>query len=113
MFFDHLQPRTAAQSKHRLFRQIGEILITTEQMTEPLRALDAAPGTGKLWQREGLKVQILHTMPPAVQGVMVGALTRQLHHSAAFALTAGMLLKDLIRRKRLDAGAVDEQAERM
>lgn len=110
VFIEYLQPGIAPHGKGGLCGQIREVLIAAQNVAEASSASDAALRTTQMREHQGLKIEILHAVPPAVQGAFVLGLTGLLHELASFAVAAGVLFENLLFGERLDARAVDEPA---
>ena len=113
MLANHLPPGAAAHRERGFTRQIGQILVSPEQMAETFGAFDSPRGSGQLPQGQCLKIQVFHAVPPAMQNFVVRVFSGLFHQATAAAVATGMLLKHLFSGQCFNAEAVDEQAKRV
>lgn len=95
MLANDLPPRAATDSKRGFTRQVGQILVTSEEVSEAFGAVDAARGSRQVPQSQCLEVQVFHPVPPAVQHLVVRVFAGLFHQAAALTVAAGMLLQHL------------------
>lgn len=107
-FTNDVWPGAATGAESWLERKHAEIVVPAKQRTQMLGAVRAPPGPLERGEDEGLKVEILHAMPPTVPSWLVCRLRCLFHQPAAFAVAAGVLGKDVIFCDGLDGCLVDE-----
>ena len=111
MLMDEMAPSSAFDSISRFFGKVSEITFTAEQ---PAKLAGTTYAMRRPWQPgqgECLVVEILHSVPPAVQGCIALSIVCLFHEAPALTVSDRMAGDDLLRCEMVDACGLDELTE--